>query len=212
MPRRPGNRKPRKRTRKARAERLPSKEILSRIVRMCSSKTRAAVLLLASSGIRVGELVRLKVADLDLSQHPPAIRIKHAMRSRHWRITYITIEAAGAVQSYLAERRNKGEKIERDTPVFAYESGASMTPQAMISMIRRAFDAAGFGGQRIRLESQVLRRWFKRQLIGSGAPRKVVEFLCGHVPRPRPPEEEVRHWYARAIPLLTITSTTTPQA
>jgi site-specific recombinase XerD len=212
LPRRSGNHKSRKRTKRASTDRLPSKETLSRIVRMCSSKTRAAVLLLASSGIRVGELVRLKVADLDLSQHPPAIRIKDAMRPRRWRITYITIEAAGAVQSYLAERRNRGERIDKDTPVFAYESGASMTPQAMASMIRRAFDAAGFGGQRIRLESQVLRRWFKRQLIGSGAPRKIVDFLCGHVRRPRPREEEVKHWYSKAIPFLTITGPTPSHA
>jgi site-specific recombinase XerD len=212
LPRRSGNHKSRRRTGRFGTDRLPSKEVLSRIVRMCSSKTRAAVLLLASSGIRVGELVRLKVADLDLSQHPPALRIKDAIRPRQWRITYITAEAAGAVQSYLAERRNRGERIDRDTPVFAYESGASMTPQAMASMIRRAFDAAGFGGHRIRLESQVLRRWFKKQLIGSGAPRKIVDFLCGHVHRPRPREEEVRHWYARAIPLLTIAGPTAAQA
>ncbi len=193
-----------RRPRKQRPERLPSKEALAKIVRICSSKTRAAVLLLASSGMRVGELVRLKVSDLDFSQHPPTIKVRDALDPRKWRISFITGEARRALESYFSERKHRGEELDKDSPVFAYESGSFMTPQAMGSLIRRAFEAAGIKGQRMKLESQVLRRWFRTQLIGSGTPRKIVEFLCGHVHRPRPAEDEVRRWYARAIPSLTI--------
>ena len=204
MARRVSDPRGRRTKRSKKPERVPTTDVLASIVKTCSSKTRAAVLLLATSGMRVGELVRLRLADLDLSQHPPAVKIRDALYPRKWRISFITGEAKRAVESYLNERKGRGEVLSADSPVFAYESGSSMTPQAMVSLIRRAFEAAGIKGQRMRLESQVLRRWFKRQLIGAGTPKKIVDFLTGHSRHSHPPEEEVKKWYARAVPRLTL--------
>ena len=187
-----------------RYDRLPSKETLAALVRICSSKTRASVLLLASSGMRIGELVRLRLGDLDLSNDPPAIVVRDALQPHKSRVSYITGEARHAVESYLAERRRRGEDLGGESPLFAYESGTSMTPQAMISLIRRGFEAAGIRSPRIRLDSQILRRWFMGQLIRTGVPRAIVDFLCGRPNRARPAEDEVRRWYIRAIPNLTI--------
>jgi site-specific recombinase XerD len=198
----------RRTNRSSKRERLPSRETLAALLKRCSSKTRAAVLLLASSGMRVGELVRLRVADLDLTKQPPTIVIRDVIQPRKWRVSYITGEAKHAVESYLFEREDRGEALESDSPLFVYESGSSMTPQAMVSLIRRGFKAAGVSGSSMRLESQVLRRWFKKQLIGTGAPRRVVDFLCGHVRGGHPAEEEVRRWYSLAIPSLTILQAT----
>ncbi len=189
-------------------DRLPSKEMLATVIRICSSKTRASVLLLASSGMRVGELVRLRVADLKLSETPPAVKIQDTLRPHRWRISYMTAEARQAVESYLEERRNRGDLLCDHTPVFAYESGSSMTPQAMVSLIRRAFDAAGIRGPRMMLDSQVFRRWFKTQVIRAGAPRVVVDFLCGRPGGVKPTDEELKRWYVRAVPGLTIVSAT----
>lgn len=199
-----GNDSKRHRPKGSKHDHLPSKETMATLVGICSSKTRAAVLLLASSGIRVGELVRLRVNDLDFTGDLPTVRIRNGLQPQKWRISYITEEARQALDSYLSERKNHGEDIGSESPLFAYESGSSMTPQAMVSLIRRGFQAAGIRGPNMRLESQVLRRWFKKQLIGIGAPRKVVDFLCGQIHRWRPSEEEVKLWYVRAIPSLTI--------
>lgn len=204
MARRVSDPRGRRTNRSKKTERIPTKDALASMIKACSLKTRAAVLLLATSGIRVGELVRLTLSDLDLSQYPPTIRVRNAIHPRKWRISFITGEAKRAVQSYLDQRADRGEELSADSPVFAYESGSSMTPQAMVSMIRRAFESAGVRGQRMRLESQVLRRWFKRQLIGAGTPKKIVDFLVGHSRHSRPPEDEVKRWYAKAIPLLTL--------
>ncbi len=201
MPRR-GNDK-RKRV-VARADRLPSRETMARLLKFCSAKTKAAVLLLASSGIRVGELVRLHIADLDLSQIPAVVRIGTSVEPRRWRISYMTPEAKGALEFYLSERRTRGEDLRSGSPLFAYESGSPMTPQAMLSMIKRAFAEAGLKAPRMRLDSQIFRRWFKKRLIGIGAPRRVVDALLGQTRRPRASEEEVRSWYVRAMPILTI--------
>lgn len=178
-------------------------------MRICSSKTRASVLLLASSGMRIGELVRLRLSDLDLSNDPPAVVVRDAMQPHRSRVSYITGEARRAVESYLAERRGRGEDLGGQSPLFAYESGSSMTPQAMISLIRRGFEAAGIRSPRIRLDSQILRRWFMGQLIRTGAPRAIVDFLCGRPNRARIAEDEVRRWYVRAIPNLTIVASAT---
>ena len=208
MARRVSDPRGRRTKRSKKTEKIPTKDALASIIKACSLKTRAAVLLLATSGMRVGELVRLTLSDLDLSQYPPTVKVRDAIHPRKWRVSFITGEAKHAVQSYLDQRTDRGERLSADSPVFAYESGSSMTPQAMVSLIRRAFESAGIRGQKMRLESQVLRRWFKRQLIGAGTPKKIVDFLVGHSHRSRPPEEEVKRWYARAIPLLTLSHST----
>ncbi len=193
-----------------RHDRLPSKETLASLLDSCTSRTRAAVLLLASSGMRVGELVRLRIKDLDLSSSPAELRIREAGEPERYRTCYITDEARAAVQRYLDERREKNQPIDEESALFAYESGSPMTPQAMLSLIQRGFESTGLRGPKMRLDSQILRRWFKKQLIGAGAPRVIVDALCGNVRPPKVSHDQVRHWYIRAIPNLTILKAAPP--
>jgi len=193
-----------RRPRHIRHDRLPSRETLARLLESCSSRTRAAVLLLASSGMRVGELVRLRIRDLNFSAEPAELRIREVGEPERYRTSYITNEARRAVEAYLEERRRRNQPLEDESPLFAYESGSPMTPQAMLSLIQRGFESTGLRGPKMRLDSQILRRWFKKQLIGAGAPRAIVDTLCGNVRPAKVPHEQVRHWYVRAIPNLTI--------
>jgi len=159
--------------------------------------------------MRVGELVRLRIRDLNFSTEPAQLTIREVGEPERYRTSYITDEARRAVEAYLDERKRRNQPLEDESPLFAYESGSPMTPQAMLSLIQRGFESTGLRGPKMRLDSQILRRWFKKQLIGAGAPRAIVDTLCGNVRAAKVPQEQVRHWYVRAIPNLTIVQAAT---
>ena len=55
---------------------LPSKDDLRKILQTCSLRAKTIIVLLSSSGLRVGELRNLKLSDVDMSQEPGIIKIK----------------------------------------------------------------------------------------------------------------------------------------
>jgi integrase len=76
-----------------------------------SPKVRAIILLLASSGIRVGAVQSIKIKHLT---HIPAYTCYQLLiypGSNDEYITFCTPEAAAAIDSYLAYRSRAGEKL-----------------------------------------------------------------------------------------------------
>ncbi|PWB53734.1 MAG: hypothetical protein C3F06_05805 [Candidatus Methanoperedenaceae archaeon] len=57
-------------------------------------KGKAFFLILASSGMRIGELLQLTLKDVDLTKDPVLIKLRqHDTKSKHARLTYISTEA-----------------------------------------------------------------------------------------------------------------------
>ncbi len=83
------------------------KEALSKqmLVRLCDNvqpKIQTIIKVLVSSGMRVGELAELKLADIDFSSEPTKIKIRaETTKSREDRITFITSEATQSLKDYL---------------------------------------------------------------------------------------------------------------
>ena len=124
------------------AERVPTSEELRRLVSVLSPRDRAAVLILASSGVRLGVLAsRFEAAGLTLEHLPdlvlggriprfartPAIlRIPAKLsKTRKEYYSFITTEAAEALIAYLQERRSRGEKLTPASAVIGPEPKAS---------------------------------------------------------------------------------------
>ena len=110
------------------AERVPTSEELRRLLSVLSSRDRAAVLILASSGARVGVLAnRFEAGGLTLESFPDLIlggKIPHfgkvpailhvpakLSKTRKDYYTFITAEAAEAVVAYLQERKSRGRNL-----------------------------------------------------------------------------------------------------
>jgi integrase len=123
-------------------ERVPSAEELRRLLSVLSTRDRAAVLVLASSGVRIGVLAsRITAAGLTLSALPdlrletegpkfestPAIvRVPAALsKSGKEYYTFMTGEAAEAVVSYLQDRVRRGEKLTAASALIGPEAKAS---------------------------------------------------------------------------------------
>lgn len=78
-----------------------TKEILVRLLRTLPLKLQVAVLFATSSGVRTGELVQLKMSDIDFRVKPTLVRIRAEItKTKESRETYLTQEASNALKDY----------------------------------------------------------------------------------------------------------------
>ncbi len=79
-----------------------TKDIIVRLLHNSSPKLQTAILVCASSGMRLGELAQLKISDIDFTTNPTTIRLrKETTKTRETRITCITAEATKVLKDYL---------------------------------------------------------------------------------------------------------------
>ncbi len=79
-----------------------TKEILIRLLRNLPVKLQTAVLVASASGIRVGELVQIRISDIDFSSKPTKVKIRADItKTREARETFLTAEATKALKDYL---------------------------------------------------------------------------------------------------------------
>lgn len=161
---------------------LPSKDDLKKILSNCSLRTKSIILLLASSGLRVGELRNLKLSDMDLNSEPALIRIKGmTAKERKPRMTFISNEAKQVLQAYLDHRKNNGHQLVEDSHIFTTHGGVQMSYQNLQFILNNVFKKVSKKeGKRYGLHAHSLRKFFKTQLISSGVPGPIVDKLSGH--------------------------------
>ena len=79
-----------------------TKETIIRILQVLPLKLRAAVLVAVASGMRIGEIVQLKISDIDFDSKPTKIKIRgETTKTREDRETYLTDEATRILIDYL---------------------------------------------------------------------------------------------------------------
>ena len=79
-----------------------TKELLIKLLHNLPAKLQAAALLALSSGLRVGEITGLTLADIEFNLEPVKINVRaETSKSNEDRETYISKEASDALQDYL---------------------------------------------------------------------------------------------------------------
>ena len=79
-----------------------TKEIIIRILQVLPLKLRAGVLVAIASGMRIGEIVQLKISDIDFNSKPTRIKIRgETTKTREDRETYLTDEATRILIDYI---------------------------------------------------------------------------------------------------------------
>ena len=80
-------------------------DMICRTIQGASVRDRAIILTLASSGLRIGELLSLDIDDIELENSPVKIVIRAAKaKNKHSRFTYCSQEAKEAILSWLKNR------------------------------------------------------------------------------------------------------------
>lgn len=192
---------------------LPSKEDLKKILQSCSLRTRTIILLLSSSGLRVGELRNLKLSDVDMAREPGIIKIKGlTTKERKSRTTFFSNEAKQVLQSYLDQRKGNGHQITEESYLFATNSGTQMSYQNLQFILNNVFKKVSKKeGKRYGLHAHSLRKFFKTQLISAGVPGPIVDKLSGHARYMAREyelytEDQLKEWFLKGMHNLVLLS------
>lgn len=101
-----------------------------------SLQDKAALSLLSEAGIRVGELLNLKIKDIDFNGN-----IVHARLSGKTGVRILPI--VKSVPYLVAWLNQHPHRQERQSPLFAFENGKTMTYEALCKRIRTVAQQAG---------------------------------------------------------------------
>ena len=128
---------------------------------------------LYATGVRVSELIFLRIEDLHLDLGYLLCRGKGSRE----RVVPIGTQASLKLQEYLAGARSAILKGGSSPFVFVQGRGTAMTRQAFWKNLRRY---ALLGGVRGRLSPHVLRHSFATHLLDNGADLRAVQKMLGH--------------------------------
>lgn len=136
-------------------------------------RDRAMVELLFASGLRVSELLRLEMADLD--RNLGVVRVYG--KGRKQRLVPVGRAALDAMERYLSEARPELLKGRASAYLFVTARGGRLTRQGFSKALKQHGKQAGiFHG----LSPHVLRHSFATHLLEGGADLRSVQSMLGH--------------------------------
>jgi integrase/recombinase XerC len=136
----------------------------------------AIIELLYSSGIRLSELLNLKINDLKRNEGLMKVRGK----GRKERIVPVGKKALSAIDEYLSTRKDifpAGIGMQNDHSLFVTRKGRQLYPQAVGRIVRKHI------GEISEIEKKsphVLRHTFATHMLNHGADIRAVKELLGH--------------------------------
>ena len=136
-------------------------------------RDRAMLETLYATGLRVSELVGLKLFEIDLQAGVVRVFGKGSKE----RLVPLGEQAVAALREYLSSSRKKLLAKRSSDALFVTGRGGAMTRQAFWHLIRR-YGARAIPGKK--LSPHVLRHAFATHLINHGADLRVVQLLLGH--------------------------------
>ncbi len=145
-----------------------SKEEIKRLFEAIDNKKhRLLVELMYSSGMRVSEVVRLKVNDLDLAEKMGRVLAGKGKKDRH---IILSKRSADKIATYLAKRKYDSEYV------FPTNNG-----HISIRMAQKIVNnAAKNAGLKKRVFCHALRSSFATHLLEGGTDIRIIQELLGH--------------------------------
>ncbi|GMR19149.1 MAG: tyrosine recombinase XerC [Patescibacteria group bacterium] len=136
------------------------------------TRTYAIVELLLQTGIRIGELARLKIEDVKMGKGDRGGEIRVTVFNRHpERIVPLNLRVQKALEAYLKERP-KGNAQN----VFITRTGKGLLVRNIRATIKRYFDLAGINDSTV----NDLRHTFIAHHLKRGASLVLVSKIAGH--------------------------------
>jgi integrase len=176
-------------------------EQIQKLLDVCDERTKAIVLLYASSGIRLGALPALKIGDLAIENRGIfMIRVYEGYKEEY--ITFCTPECAKIINSYLDYRKRCGEELKPDAPLIreqfdAHDSFRVKNPKhidiktisktlrlkAIQAGIIKVNHIGGRDGSKYRKDVPLIhgfRKFFNTALMNADVNLSFKELLMGH--------------------------------
>ena len=136
-------------------------------------RDRAMIQVIYSAGLRVGELVSLRRAAVDLVEGLVSVRGKGSKD----RLVPLGDRAVAEIASYVLHVRPLHDPDGAAAELFVSRRGQAMTRQNFWDRLRRHARAAGIAGK---VSPHVLRHSFATHLLEHGADLRAVQAMLGH--------------------------------
>ena len=147
-------------------------EDLDQILKVITEvRDRALILLLLHTGMRIGELLKVKRADIVLSERK--ILLYLGEKNLHGRTVFYSTAAEQALQKWLAMRDTTSEYL------FYGHAGKPLCYVAAWMILKDALQKAGLEGKGYSLHS--LRHTFATNMLNAGLRLEVLQQLLGHL-------------------------------
>jgi site-specific recombinase XerD len=162
-------------------QRLPlvmSPEEAKRLLAMAgTSKVRVMLALGYGCGLRAGEVVRLKVGDIDSAQN--VIRVVQA-KGRKDRHVMLPPEVLGLLRQWWKERPTRHDKGVTPEQRWLFPGGRPRSPMTTRQLGRLFHETAAAAGIRKPVTVHSLRHSFATHLLERGTDIRIIQALLGH--------------------------------
>ncbi len=166
-------------------DRIPTIEEMKAILYSANKRGKALISMLASSGMRIGELLSLRVKDIDFTAHPTLMRLRaEVTKDRQGRVCFISDEATELLKEYIEKRVNdessyifqrRDHRMRGENRPIAYSDTKAIFNIAVKKAGIHEKDDHG----RNKIHLHVLRKFFFTQLVPVLG-REITEALMGH--------------------------------
>lgn len=166
-------------------DRSYTREEIHKILDYADLRMKVAILVMVSSGVRVGGLVSIKIKDLEYIDEYKLYRIfiySEDIDDTYY--TFCTPEAAQYIQLYLETRKRQGENITPDSPLirkdFDNTMNISLNPHSITERIRVIIIRSGIRkNQKIEQGQDPIEVRRKRtEIMACHAFRKFFDTIC----------------------------------
>jgi integrase len=180
-----------------------TKEEIAKLVEHADYRDRAIILLLCSSGLRVGGIASLRLKDLEPIEKYDIYKVtiyKKSVRSRYF--TFCTPEARSAIDSCIQWRKRLGERISKDSILFRKKFDTddlgkavnNVQPMTTPAIRRRIYDLLTQSGVRIPekltetskksnrtsiMQCHAFRKFFETEAFQAGMDEMYIRRLLG---------------------------------
>jgi site-specific recombinase XerD len=131
----------------------------------------AIIQLLRHTGIRLGELCDLTLADVEISEGAGMMTVRSGRGAKHREVP-LNLDARWALRAYLEEERPEVD----DQHLFIGQRRNGLTDAAVQNVVKKYADLAHLEG----VSPHVLRHTFARSLLDKGVDLPTVQQLMGH--------------------------------
>ncbi|MDO4903472.1 MAG: tyrosine-type recombinase/integrase [Limosilactobacillus sp.] len=137
-----------------------------------AARNKALLLLMAATGMRVSEVIKLRTSDL----HLDVKMIRLGADSKRERLIPISQDAVDALDGYVNGLRDQ-IVVDDEDAVFVNAHGHQMTRQGVWMILKEIFDASGIDKT---VTPQTLRYSFAVHLLRSGADTRLIKEMLGY--------------------------------
>ena len=190
---------------------------IQQILQYADERSKMAILLLSSTGMRIGALPSIKISDLERIDKVYKITVYAGDKEEY--LTFCTPECAKEIDAYIEYRKKRGETISKDSYLIVRKfspkteiKGKPFKGMSLWQTLEKCIPRERSNNRYKRKEIQLFhgfRKFFTKQLVDSKLNPEIREMLLGHKIGLascyyRPTQEDFIQEYLKAVDLLTI--------